>query len=246
MKKLEFIFLIVLFWALLIWTILDADRRRKLLSRSFAQWAIDLFGLTFHGTGVPLFQTAVVFAALSLSFPHLRGSWDMPGYLAFLLSFVGIDYAYYWNHRLLHTSALWRFHSVHHSGETFDVFTTSRNSAVSTFFILYIWVNGVLIFLLKNPEAFALGVALGNGLDIFRHAGTEKWVDVAPLNWLISPRDHAWHHSADLYDVNFGGNFSLWDKLHGTYHRSERLPNQIGTPLKRGLWDAFWKGAPNV
>jgi sterol desaturase/sphingolipid hydroxylase (fatty acid hydroxylase superfamily) len=246
MKTLEFLLILALFWAIVIWTVVDSKRREKLLSRSQGQWAIDLFGLTFHGIGVSLFQSAVIFVALSWCAPELRGTLEIPGWLAFLISFVGVDYAYYWNHRILHTPVFWRFHSLHHSGNTFDVFTTSRNSAVSTFFILYIWVNGFLIFFLKNPEAYALGVALSNGLDILRHAGSEAWLDIAPINWLISPRDHAWHHSADLYDVNFGGNFNLWDKLHGTYHRSERLPNQIGTPLKATLWDAFWKGAPDV
>jgi len=243
MKHAEFLLILAVFWAILIWTLSDRERRKRLFSRELGQWAVDLFGLTFHGTGVALFQAAVIFASLHWIAPGLRGVWDLPAPLAFLLSFVGVDYAYYWNHRLLHSPGLWRFHSVHHSGNTLDVFATSRNSAVSTFLILYIWVHGVFLYLLQDPVAYAWGVALSNGLDILRHAGFERWPQIAPFTWIISPRDHAWHHSTDLYDVNFGANFNLWDRIHGTYHESEKLPARTGGTLNATLWSAFWKGA---
>ena len=243
MKHLDLILLLLTFWLLLARTLMQAEKRSRLFSRTLGQWAVDLFGLTMHGTVVPLFQTFVIAALLSKFVPEYRGILDIPAPLAFLASFVLVDYAYYWNHRLLHTERFWRFHSLHHSGETFDVFTTSRNSWMTTFLILYVWVNGAALFIIRSPEAYLWGAALSNGLDILRHSGLEAWPKTAPLSWIISPRDHAWHHSSDLYGVNFGGNLNLWDRLHGTYHRSRKLPVSTGAPLSRPLWDAFWKGS---
>ncbi len=243
MRHLDLILILLTFWLILGYTVANAERRTRLFSRSLGQWAVDLFGLTMHGTVVPLFQSFVLVVLFSKACPTLGGIWDIPAPLAFLLSFVLVDYAYYWNHRLLHTEKLWRFHSLHHSGETFDVFTTSRNSWMTTFLILYVWVHGAALYLLRHPEAYLWGAALSNILDILRHAGFEAWPKRAPFSWIISPRDHAWHHSSDLYGVNFGGNLNLWDRLHGTYHVSLKLPERTGAPLNRSLWQAFWKGS---
>lgn len=239
----EMIFLIALFWALLARTLLHAPHRRQMLARSPAEWALDLIGLSIHGVVVPWVQAYVVYRGLSWLAPSGRGSLHLPAWASCLLALVGIDYLYYWNHRLLHTARLWRFHAVHHSGESFDVFTTSRNSAVTTFLILYVWVNGALLYWLADPIPFAVGVAIGNGLDILRHSRLESWPRFAPFTWIISPREHAWHHSSDKYGVNFGGNFNLWDRWHGTHHVSERMPQKLGVALpRREIWKAFWRG----
>jgi sterol desaturase/sphingolipid hydroxylase (fatty acid hydroxylase superfamily) len=115
---------------------------------------------------------------------------------------------------------------------------------VTTFLIVYIWLNGAVLYLLQDPAPFAWGILIGNCLDILRHSGMERWPNVFPLNWLISPREHAWHHSQDLYDVNFGANFNLWDKIHGTHYDASGLPRVIGGKLQTSLWEGFWKGSP--
>ncbi len=244
MMKTEGVLILLVFWLLVAWTLLDTSRRKKLFSRTRGQWLIDLAGLTMHGMVVPLFQAIVIATTLNHFFPAGFGSLNLPGPISFLVSMVGIDYVYYWNHRLLHHQSLWRFHSVHHSGNTFDVFTTSRNSAITTFLILYVWVNGTFIYLLKDPAPFVWGVILSNILDILRHSGLQRWPRTAPFSWFISSRDHAWHHCDDTSGINFGGNFSIWDKIHGTYHASENLPARIGSTPPENLWEAFWRGAP--
>jgi sterol desaturase/sphingolipid hydroxylase (fatty acid hydroxylase superfamily) len=201
-------------------------------------------GLSIHGIVVPIFQTAVVFGLLSTAFPSAKGTLHIPPLMAFFINFVVVDYLYYWNHRLLHDAKLWRFHAVHHSGKSFDVFTTSRNSAITTFLILYIWVNGAFLFFLHDPFPYALAILLSNCLDLVRHSGSNFWPQSLVGKLITSPRDHSWHHSAELHGVNFGGNFTLWDRLHGTYYESKELPNEFGTPIERqSLWKAFWKGA---
>jgi sterol desaturase/sphingolipid hydroxylase (fatty acid hydroxylase superfamily) len=232
------------FFLLVIWTFAPLHSRQAAMKRSRGQWAVDFAGLFMHGTLVPLFQTFVIFGALTYFFPGAHGVLEIPAWLAFALNFIVVDYAYYWNHRWLHTPLIWPQHAVHHSGETFDVFTTSRNTAWTTFLILYVWVNGLILFLLKDPAPYAWAVAASNILDLLRHSRIQVWPRFFPFNFLISPKQHAWHHSRDLYGVNFGGNLNLWDRLHGTYHADEMMPASLGADLKeKNHWRLFWKGS---
>jgi len=235
----------IVFGSLLIWTVAAPRVRSAALQRTLPEWALDFAGLSIHGTLVPLFETLVIFVALSRFLPQWKGVLALPGVVSFFLGFVVVDYLYYWNHRLLHSRRVWRLHSVHHSGETFDVFTTSRNSAFTTFFILYVWVNGIALYLLADPAPYAWSVAISNCLDLIRHARLGYWPSVFPFNLLISPAEHGWHHSRDKYGVNFGANLNLWDRLHGTYHPSTVLPEKFGAPLQESsVWNAFWRGSP--
>jgi sterol desaturase/sphingolipid hydroxylase (fatty acid hydroxylase superfamily) len=55
------------------------------------------------------------------------------------------------------------------------------------------------------------------------------------------PRDHAWHHADADEHGNFGANFTLWDRLHGTYLQRTQAPVKLGIPTKLPLWRAlFW------
>jgi sterol desaturase/sphingolipid hydroxylase (fatty acid hydroxylase superfamily) len=44
---------------------------------------------------------------------------------------------------------------------------------------------------------------------------------------LMTPLEHAWHHSHKL-NQNFGANFNLFDKLHGTYTAESAYPERLG------------------
>ena len=113
--------------------------------------------------------------------------------LAFILSFVLVDYLYYWNHRLLHSRWLWRLHLVHHTVTEMQVFETARNTLWTSFFIIYLWVHGLFIYLLKDPNWYVAGVSLTCALDLWRHSA----MALAPNSllyrlisgWLILPQN---------------------------------------------------------
>jgi len=98
---------------------------------------------------------------------------------------------------------------------------------------VYLWVNGGLLFLIADPGPVVWAASLTAALDLWRHSSLQPPKPIARLlrTFLILPDDHAWHHSRDVHDVNFGSNFSLWDRLHGTYHANDQAPDQIGVPL---------------
>jgi sterol desaturase/sphingolipid hydroxylase (fatty acid hydroxylase superfamily) len=231
--------LFVAFWALLLLTLARRTSRETLRQKAWGDWVLDVTGLLVQGVAIPALQIAVVWAALSAFRPTGRGVWSIPGWQALILNVVVIDYLYYWNHRLLHARALWPLHRVHHTLTAQDVLGTSRNTLYSSLFIVYLWANGVFLYLLTDPTWFVAGVTLTAAFDLWRHS-TLGPAHGSPAHRLLSlvivtPADHGWHHSADRFGVNFGANLSLWDRLHGTW----LSPDEVAEPPRLGVDDGL-------
>lgn len=197
--------------------------------RSAADWTLDLLGILMQGWVVPFAAGALAAHGLGRLSPATAGALALPGWAAFALNFVGVDYLYYWNHRLLH-GPLWRVHAVHHTAECMDVWVTARNGLTAPLFIVYVWANALSLHLLADPRPYLLAAAVTAALDLWRHSTVR-----VSIPGLISPDDHAWHHSRERQDVNFGSNFKLWDRLHGTYLETGERPTALGLPLDWSL-----------
>lgn len=201
---------------------------------------IDFTGLLAQGLFVPILQVVLVVWALDIMFPFAHASIPMNPVLMFMLNFIVVDYAYYWNHRLLHSKALWNWHLVHHTAKRMDVWVTSRNTFWSPLFIIYLWLNGFFIFILKDPAPFILSASITAALDIWRHSELSPKKGTL-LNLLISscfitPHEHGWHHSTNKSNCNFGANLNWWDKLHNTYYSPETNPPLLGIELQMNIW----------
>ena len=103
---------------------------------------------------------------------------------------------------------------------------------MSSFLIIYLWINTIFIFLIENPWPYILGIALTSGMDLWRHTGFQNEKLISFYHFLslffITPSQHQWHHSLDKRDVNFGANWSLWDRIHGTWWYSKSMPQSWG------------------
>jgi sterol desaturase/sphingolipid hydroxylase (fatty acid hydroxylase superfamily) len=91
----------------------------------------------------------------------------------------------------------------------------------------------------------AVRAVLNNPLVLAQHANVRfpPWVE--RLNWiLITPGMHRVHHSIDRrdYDLNFGGLFSWWDRLFGTW-REAGVVERVGLP---GFENARWQTLPGM
>lgn len=209
--------------------------RRAAFQRRASDWMLDATGLIAQGILIPLLQTTLIYSALYLLAPELKGGLGLSPPAAFLLNFVVVDYLYYWNHRWLHSRRLWSTHATHHTAETMDVFITSRNTLWTSLLIVYVWSNGLFLFLLHEPAAFLLAASLTASLDLWRHTRFSPRPDSMlhrGLRWLlITPHEHAWHHSRTQFGCNFGANLSLWDRLHGTWFSPATSPEHLGIQL---------------
>lgn len=234
--------LIIGFNVLLVATFCRRGGMALLKRRKADDWIIDLASLFVQGTFIPWLQVVVVIAAMAALFPGWAGALTWHPLMSFLFCFVVVDYGYYWNHRLFHQKGFWSIHQVHHTASQMDVITTSRNTLWTSIFIIYLWVNGVMLYLLADVSAYLLAITLTAVLDLWRHSKLEPKGLVKKVlgTVLILPSDHAWHHSQDIYDINFGANLNVWDRLHGSWHRSNSEPKQIGIVSDMNILSKLW------
>lgn len=207
------------FWALFLVSSVKFDYRQSLRDKPRVAWVMDGLGLFLQGWLIPLLQAYLLLPVFKALVPTWEGALPLPQALGFCLSFIVVDYLYYWNHRLLHSRSLWPWHRAHHSAQTMDIFVSSRNSLWTHLLICYVWIHGLAIFLLHDDRAYLLGVAISSALDLWRHSNMRlsKGLSRTLGAFLILPEHHAWHHAMDSSGHNFGANFNLWDKLHGTW-----------------------------
>ncbi|MEC4816262.1 MAG: sterol desaturase family protein [Scytonema sp. PMC 1069.18] len=227
------------FFILLILTAVDDKKLTLFQVKKYEDWFLDAIGLFFQGIIIPGLQISFVFFFYQHFLSDTRSILRLHPLAAFCLSFVFVDYLYYWNHRLFHTRWLWFAHQVHHTVTIMDVLGTSRNTLWTSFLIIYLWVHSLFIYLLQDSTWYLLGVSVSSALDLWRHSEISLKPTSMAYNllssWLILPQDHAWHHATECIQGNYGANLKLWDKIHGTYYECDRSPNSLGIDLKLTL-----------
>ncbi len=160
---------------------------------------------------------------------------------AFALTFVVADFAYYWQHRVMHQlPALWAMHHTHHSSPWMNLTTALRLNWVAKFISPLFYVPFVLV-LGVSPLAFGASLALGLLYQFFLHTeavGRLGWFEGKLLN---TPSAHRVHHglNPDYIDKNYGGVFVVWDRLFGTYEREVE-------PVRYGVTTGFLGHNPLV
>lgn len=221
------------------------EARSATMSRSREEWTVDVMGLFIQGLLIPAFPFVVVPLLYAL-FPAMGGKFELDSVFQFMLSFVLVDYIYYWNHRFFHKKSFWAIHRLHHSSRHLDIFATSRNSLITSFMFIYVWVQIIAMFLLKDPSAFMLGLGLTFALDLWRHSGVNHPDAVnKAMNWfLIMPGQHVVHHSVTGRTKNYGANLCWWDKIHGTYSPAIIANKNLEKLSDKNVWReliAPWK-----
>ncbi|MEM6598018.1 MAG: sterol desaturase family protein [Cyanobacteria bacterium P01_D01_bin.36] len=226
------------FWLLIALTLRLPQSWQRFRDKPISDWLLDICGLIIQGLVIPALQIGLLYQVLNDVIPQWHNSITLSPFLGFLICTVLVDYAYYWNHRWLHGIA-WPLHKVHHTVTQLDVFSSSRNSLWSSFFILYLWIHTLMLYVLSEPTGYLCGVSLTAMLDLWRHSrlgpsvnsGWYKWLSP----WLVLPQDHALHHSP-AHGCNFGANLKIWDRLHGTARQAEHFPKRLGIKTTLSFW----------
>ena len=174
-----------------------------------------LFWLIFPGFGV---GAAVVAAGQDWGVLRLL---EMPYWLHFVLAIVLLDLGHFAIHYLFHhVPALWRLHRLHHTDQDFDFSTAVRFHPGEA--VLEHGANLAVILVVGPPVLAVLLFTLTYLLTTFWVHGNVRM----PADWdrgirwaFITPDMHRTHHSQVKAETNsnYGGLFSGWDRLFGTY-----------------------------
>jgi sterol desaturase/sphingolipid hydroxylase (fatty acid hydroxylase superfamily) len=153
-------------------------------------------------------------------------------WIRYVLAFVALDFCDYAYHRVAHRiPVIWRFHLVHHTDRTVDVSTTMREHPGETvargaFLVLSTFVLGA------SFEVLLLRQAAETIFAIFSHTATRLPPRLGHLLGLvfITPNLHHVHHHFErpYTDKNFGGVFSVWDRLFGTFAEPPAIAMTFG------------------
>jgi sterol desaturase/sphingolipid hydroxylase (fatty acid hydroxylase superfamily) len=139
----------------------------------------------------------------------------------FLVWTLGVTLAAYSLHFILHRYRFfWAFHRIHHCDEEMEASTSIRHHPFED--ITSILTVSALAFVLTPSLSVLLATfVLTMLVDLFNHSRIEVPDRLSTaLEWVIvTPRLHRVHHSplAIQTDSNYGGTFTIWDRLFGTY-----------------------------
>ncbi len=158
-----------------------------------------------------------------------------------LLLFFGLEFFYYWFHRLSHEMRwFWASHAVHHSSNQMNLSTACRLAWTSK-------IGMSLVFFLPmcalgyTPEVVVCAFGINLLYQFWIHT---KWIpSLGPLEGIINtPSAHRVHHAANLeyLDANYGGVLMIFDRMLGTYIPERRdLPCRYGwVPQGEGMTTA--------
>jgi len=132
-------------------------------------------------------------------------------------------------HWVEHQSPLfWRIHIVHHADNKVDVSTGLRHHPFEALNRWLFFTAGV--FLMGLPVyAVMIGQTFMSVFTMFTHANISlpKKLDKALSYILVSPNMHKVHHhwKQPYTDCNYGGVFSIWDRLLGHFNKLD--PKEI-------------------
>ncbi len=158
-------------------------------------------------------------------------SWPLVAQIV-LAAFLG-EMLSYWQHRLVHRIPwLWRFHALHHSGETLNLYRGARFHFVDIgpAFVLL----ALPLFVLRAPETIVTySAALCGTLGAIQHSNVRVRTPRG-LDWILcTPEAHRLHHSRSRgeSDANFGTTVTLLDRLFGTWLApTAPVPEAVGIP----------------
>lgn len=234
----------ITFYALLAWLLMFKDTRNLIKRKTVFEWFLDTLNLLIQGLLIPGLQVGLYFVLLKWLLPQGQGSLRLSWSMGFLLNFIFVDYLYYWNHRLFHNKKLFPIHLMHHSVTQMDVMATSRNTLWTSFLIVYLWCNGLFLYLTDMNQGYLVAMTLSACLDMWKHStlmhSRPKWqVRISKYLLLVTPLDHAWHHAEKL-NANFGANLNLFDKLHGTFSQESSYPSRLGVRHRLTPWQQLF------
>ena len=141
----------------------------------------------------------------------------LPVWAIWVVTFIAIDFVYYWYHRFSHrVRFMWAVHMNHHSSEEMN-FTVSLRQA---WFGPITKVPFFIVMPLIGFDPIITAVA-GVASTLWGVIGHTQWIRrLGVLEYiLVTPSSHRVHHGSNecYIDKNYGNLLIVWDRLFGTF-----------------------------
>ena len=198
------------------------------LSCGIVQQLVEVFAKTALFAGYVFLYGAARFFEIPLSSP-----W------AWVACFLGVDFCYYWFHRVSHrVNAVWATHVVHHQSEEYNLAVALRQGAFQGWFS---WVFYLPLAVLGFPPLMFLTLSAFDTLYQF-WIHTRVIGKLGPLEWVLNtPSHHRVHHACNpkYIDRNYAGTLIIWDRLFGSF-KEERDEPVYGITKPLRSWNPVW------
>jgi sterol desaturase/sphingolipid hydroxylase (fatty acid hydroxylase superfamily) len=171
-----------------------------------------------------LFAKVFTVALYTLAFEHFRLTTLPTTWPWLLLLFLGVDFFYYWAHRMSHEINLfWLGHVVHHQSEEYNLSVALRQGALQKIFTAPFYLP--LAIAGFDPYWFLYLGALNTLYQFWIHTeliGKMGWFELL----FNTPSHHRVHHARNpqYIDKNHAGTLIIWDKLFGTFEPEVEKP----------------------
>ena len=141
----------------------------------------------------------------------------LPIWAVWALTFIVIDFVYYWYHRCSHRIRfLWAVHMNHHSSEEMNYVVSLRQAWFGP-------VTKIPFFMFMPLVGFDPLITLVAGVasTLWGVLGHTQWINkLGPLEYiLVTPSSHRAHHGSNecYLDKNYGNLLIVWDRMFGTF-----------------------------
>lgn len=181
---------------------------RKWRELAYAPGSISVISLTFSG-GLFCQWQGWALSPLPLTW------WSIP--LTLGASMILYDAWFYWVHRLLHWTPMYRFHAQHHTSVCPTIWTNHHETIVEAALNQVFYT--LIVFVVPIPWQLLVAQKIYDQISgMLGHAGYEHFASpMARSPWpLASTVFHDQHHG--FFRYNYGHTFSVWDRVMGTLH----------------------------
>ncbi|MBA4746641.1 MAG: sterol desaturase family protein [Muricauda sp.] len=184
--------------------------------------------------GLVIILVSYPFLLEHLALVEIKATW-----LVWVVAFIALDFAGYWNHRLSHhINFFWNQHVIHHSSEEFNLACALRQpiSNLLGYYALLL----IPAALLGVPDQV---IAILAPIHLFaqfwyhtQHIGKMGFLEYV----IVTPSQHRVHHAInkEYIDKNLGQIFCVWDRMFGTFQEElDEVPPQYGVLKPANTWN---------
>ena len=145
----------------------------------------------------------------------------IPVWMVWIITFIMIDFVYYWYHRCSHrVRFFWAVHMNHHSSEEMNFTVALRQAWFGPTTKVPFFISMPLI----GFDPLITAVA-GVTSTLWGVTGHTQWIGkLGPLEYIfVTPSSHRVHHGSNekYLDKNYGNLLIVWDRFFGTYEEEK-------------------------